>query len=40
MDRLSEQPSCNIHNDVITARLLQFNMEPGALAIDEVVFPL
>ena len=38
MDRLSEHPSCNIHNDEITARLLQFNLEPGALAVDEVTF--
>ena len=37
MDRLSEHPSCNIHNDEITARLLQFNLEPGALAVDEVI---
>ena len=38
MDRLSDHPSCNIHNDEIASRLLQFNLEPGALAVDEVVF--
>ena len=38
MDRLSEQPSCNIQNDEITARLLQFNLEPGAIGLDEMIF--
>ena len=38
MDRLSEQPSCNVHNDAVQARLLQFNLEPGSLAVDEVIF--
>lgn len=38
MDRLSERPSCNVNNDEVLARLLQFNLEPGALAVDEVTF--
>ena len=38
MDRLTEQPSCNVHNDEVQARLLQFNLEPGSLATDEVIF--
>ena len=38
MDRLSEQPSCNVYNDEVTARLLQFNMEPGAIGLDEMIF--
>ena len=38
MDRLSDQPSCNVRNDQLGARLLQFNLEPGSLAVDEVVF--
>ena len=38
MDRLADQPSCNIQNDEVVARLLQINLEPGALAIDEIVF--
>ena len=38
MDRLIEQPSCNVRNDTLGARLLQFNMEPGSLAMDEMVF--
>ena len=38
MDRLSEQPSCNVRNDEVTARLLQFNMEPGAIGLDEMTF--
>lgn len=38
MDRLADHPSCNILNDVGLARLLQFNLEPGSLAMDEVVF--
>ena len=32
-DRLADRP-----NDEILARLMQFNLEPGSLAIDEVVF--
>ena len=38
MDRLVDRPSCNVHNDEVRARLLQFNLEPGALALDEVAF--
>ena len=38
MDRLTDNPSCNIRNDIMEARLLQFNFEPGALALDEMVF--
>ena len=38
MDRLSDQPSCNIAGDSLVARLLQFNLEPGAIAMDEMVF--
>ena len=38
MDRLTDHPSCNIHGDRVTERLLQFNLEPGALAVDEIVF--
>ena len=38
MDSLTEHPSCNVQNDSVAARLLQFNLEPGALAIDEMVF--
>ena len=38
MDHLAENPGCNIHDDHVMARLLQFNLEPGALAIDEMVF--
>ena len=38
MDRLAEQPTCNIRNDTLGARLLQFNLEPGSLAMDEMVF--
>ena len=38
MDRLSENPSCNAHNDEVAARLLQFNMEPGAIGLDEMIF--
>ena len=38
MDRLAEQPSCNVRNDTLGARLLQFNLEPGSLAIDEIVY--
>ena len=38
MDRLIDHPSCNIHGDRVTERMLQFNLEPGALAIDEIVF--
>ena len=38
MDRLSENPSSNVSNDDVVARLLQFNLEPGAVAVDEVIF--
>lgn len=38
MDQLTEYPSCNVQNDDVVARLLQFNMEPGALAMDEILF--
>ena len=38
MDRLVDNPSCNVRNDLMNARLLQFNFEPGALALDEMVF--
>ena len=38
MDRLSENPSCNVHNDEVAARLLQFNMEPGEIGLDEMLF--
>ena len=38
MDRLIDHPSCNIQGDRVTERLLQFNLEPGALAVDEIVF--
>ena len=38
MDRLIDHPSCNILGDRVTERMLQFNLEPGALAIDEIVF--
>ena len=38
MDHLYNDPSCNVQNDQIAARLLQFNLEPGSLAMDEVLF--
>ena len=38
MDHLANDPGCNVYDDQVVARLLQFNFEPGALAIDEMVF--
>lgn len=38
MDHLTDIPSCNVQNDIVTARLLQFNLEPGSLALDEMIF--
>ena len=38
MDHLTTNPSCNVLEDPIVARLLQLNLEPGALAIDEMLF--
>ena len=38
MDLLDGAPSCNVGQDATTARLLSFNLEPAALACDEMVF--
>ena len=38
MDHLTTNPSCNVLEDPTMARLLQLNLEPGALAIDEMLF--
>ena len=38
MDLLDEAPSCNVDQDATLARLLNFNLDPAALAADELVF--